>query len=101
VRAFGSYVSGLGTRDSDLDVVLTGVCEPSDPSLGFYAQYERPVVASLLDMCVALGRQTGGVEVVDLLACFPSATWREPLALCFCVSVLTLRRSGWVRCFNH
>ena len=25
VKPFGSYVSGLGTRDSDIDLVITGV----------------------------------------------------------------------------
>ncbi len=52
VQPFGSFVSGLGTPDSDLDVVITGVREPWNPQLGFYSREERPAVAALLDKCV-------------------------------------------------
>ncbi|GFR52957.1 hypothetical protein Agub_g15630, partial [Astrephomene gubernaculifera] len=45
---FGSYVSGLGTCSSDIDVVLVGLAEPS-LGLGFYSREERPRIARLLD----------------------------------------------------
>ncbi|KAG2428422.1 hypothetical protein HXX76_011542 [Chlamydomonas incerta] len=48
VEPFGSYVCGLGTPSSDIDVVLVGLAEPS-PALGFYGRDERPRVARLLD----------------------------------------------------
>ncbi|GLC45906.1 hypothetical protein PLESTF_000711000 [Pleodorina starrii] len=48
VEPFGSYMCGLGTKSSDIDVVLVGLMEPS-PSLGFYGKAERPRVARLLD----------------------------------------------------
>ncbi|KAF5835959.1 hypothetical protein DUNSADRAFT_6624 [Dunaliella salina] len=49
VLPFGSFVSGLGTKASDIDIVITGVREPQDPSKGFYERHERPDVARILD----------------------------------------------------
>ncbi|KXZ52970.1 hypothetical protein GPECTOR_8g342 [Gonium pectorale] len=48
VEPFGSYMTGLGTRTSDIDLVLVGLAEPS-PSLGFYSRDERPRISRLLD----------------------------------------------------
>ncbi|KAG1679417.1 hypothetical protein FOA52_007708 [Chlamydomonas sp. UWO 241] len=48
VQPFGSYVSGLGTKDSDIDLVITGITEPL-PGAGFYESYARPGVARILD----------------------------------------------------
>ncbi|GLI66381.1 hypothetical protein VaNZ11_010172 [Volvox africanus] len=48
VEPFGSYMCGLGTKSSDIDVVLVGMVEPS-AALGFYNRDERPRVARLLD----------------------------------------------------
>jgi predicted nucleotidyltransferase len=48
VQPFGSYVSGLGTKDSDIDIVITGITEPL-PGAGFYESYARPGVARILD----------------------------------------------------
>ncbi|GIL61580.1 hypothetical protein Vafri_16027 [Volvox africanus] len=48
VEPFGSYMCGLGTKSSDIDVVLVGMVEPS-ATLGFYSRDERPRVARLLD----------------------------------------------------
>ena len=41
VEPFGSYASGLGTRNSDVDIVLLGLMEPN-PTRGFYSKGERP-----------------------------------------------------------
>ncbi|GIL93643.1 hypothetical protein Vretifemale_21039 [Volvox reticuliferus] len=43
VEPFGSYMCGLGTKSSDIDVVLVGMVEPSS-FLGFYSKDERPRV---------------------------------------------------------
>ncbi len=34
VHAFGSYVNNLGTHDSDVDVVITGLLEPNNADNG-------------------------------------------------------------------
>nr|ABU52972.1 hypothetical protein [Dunaliella viridis] len=48
VLPFGSFVSGLGTKASDIDVVIVGVREPQNRK-GFYDRSERPDVARILD----------------------------------------------------
>ncbi|GAX73737.1 hypothetical protein CEUSTIGMA_g1190.t1 [Chlamydomonas eustigma] len=52
VKAFGSFVSGLGSSDSDIDLVITGIKDP-DSSVGFYQPSERPFIARLLDRLVS------------------------------------------------
>ncbi|KAG2494672.1 hypothetical protein HYH03_007188 [Edaphochlamys debaryana] len=56
VEPFGSYMCGLGTRASDIDVVVVGLAEPS-PTLGFYDHADRPRVARMLDRLVPQLRQ--------------------------------------------
>ncbi|PNH08481.1 DNA polymerase sigma, partial [Tetrabaena socialis] len=51
VEPFGSYIAGLGTGESDIDVVLVGLAEPSS-SLGFYSRDERPRVSRMLDRLI-------------------------------------------------
>ncbi|GIM16546.1 hypothetical protein Vretimale_19130 [Volvox reticuliferus] len=41
VEPFGSYMCGLGTKSSDIDVVLVGMVEPSS-FLGFYSKMSGP-----------------------------------------------------------
>lgn len=67
VQPFGSYVNGLGTADSDLDLVVTGVVQPCDPAVGFYSKSERPAVARLLDRLQGPLQRCAGLGIRRML----------------------------------
>jgi hypothetical protein len=48
VQPFGSFVSGLSTWDSDVDIVITGLVDPS-PITGGFTQADKRMVAKCLD----------------------------------------------------
>ncbi|KAJ9527621.1 hypothetical protein QJQ45_025896 [Haematococcus lacustris] len=67
VLPFGSYVSGLGTCVSDLDVVLVNVKHPRNASQGFYEKGERHAVAALLDrVCRGLRSESSSITIHNL-----------------------------------
>lgn len=51
---------GLGTRTSDIDVVLVGIMEPPK-DVGFYSKQERPRVSIF---ACARGKPSEGHEIV-------------------------------------